>query len=173
MIWLAFIAIFFVMAFKDIMVDDPLGRSFLDICMSLLLVFLLTIGAAIFCAGGAALVGLAFDTHAAETGTYKLIALRDKDGIEGHFFLGTGEVKGDTYYFYYTQLADGGFRPGKVYAGRGVRVYEEERKDATLTEYTWVLNNSWAWLVAIPVNEGGYAADFHVPKGTIRRGYTM
>jgi hypothetical protein len=125
------------------------------------------------CAGAAVLIGLAFDTHSVEISRSKLVSIRDKDGISGTFFLGTGQIGSDQYYFYYEQRQDGGFRPGKVKSNDGVRVYEEARQDAELVTFTWELNKSWAKWVALPINRGGYVYDFHVPQGTIRTGFTM
>ena len=72
-----------------------------------------------------------------------------------------------------TRIVKMTFRPDKVQANGGVRVYEEDRKDAELVRWEWELDCTWAWLIAIPVNSGGYAYDFHVPKDTIRTGYSM
>lgn len=124
-------------------------------------------------AGFAALVGLAFETHPEESARYRLTTIRDKDGVVGQFFLGTGVIEGDQYYFYYHTNADGSVTPDKVNASQGVRVYEEDRQDAELITYEWKLNKPWAWLISIPVNNGGWSYKFHVPKGTVRTGYTM
>ena len=125
------------------------------------------------CAGAAALTGLAFDSHAVLASEDQLVAIRDKDGIAGTFFLGSGVIKGDQYYFYYAKLPDGGFKPGKVYAGDGVRVYEDSPDGATLKTYQWVVDNPLVNWIAFPVNAGGWSYRFDVPKGTIRTGYTM
>ena len=124
-------------------------------------------------AGCAALTGLAFDTHPEKVSTDHLVAIRDKDGVVGNFFLGSGMIRGDQYYFYYRKNKDGSVTPDKVYAGQGVRVYEEDRADATLDTYEWKLNKPWAWWVSISVNNGGWSYKFYVPKGTVRTGYTM
>ncbi len=125
------------------------------------------------CCGIAGLCGLAFRSHAVEVGRSSLVAIRDKDGASGEFFLGTGLIKSDQYYFYYERQSDGGFRPGKIFAGDGVRVYEEDRVDAELVRFEWQVDSVLVFLIAFPVNSGGYSYDFHVPKGTIRTGYAM
>lgn len=173
MIWflLGLIGVFFV--FKGVLFGDSPPESGLEwIMMSFeaLVMSLIPMGAA---AGLAALIGTQFDTKPVLVQTDTLTTIRDKDGLTGSFFLGTGSIKGDQYYFYYRRLADGGVSPGKVYAGSGVRVYEEERADATLQTYEWKLISDWAWLVALPVNSGGYSFDFHVPSGTVKQGFSM
>jgi hypothetical protein len=125
------------------------------------------------CAGCAALTGLLFASHPVQVSDRSLIAIRDKDGIAGEFFLGSGMIKSDQYYFYYEQMENGGFRPGKIMADSGVRVYEETRSDAKLIEFEWVVDNPLASWIAFPVNATGYLYEFHVPKGTIRTGYSM
>jgi hypothetical protein len=172
MIWLLPMPIVIFFIFKNLWFDDDPGE-FLDWFITGLFGCVFSGLAFGLLCGGAILTGLAFSTHPEETSHSTLEAIRDKDGITGTFFLGSGVIKGDQYYFYYERMQDGGFRPGKVYAGSGVRVYEEDRTDAELVTFKWELNASWAWLVAFPVNTGGYSYDFHVPKGTIRTGYTM
>ena len=123
--------------------------------------------------GAACLTGFAFTTHAVKYSEHTLVAIRDKDGIRGQFFLGTGSISGDQYYFYYDQLPDGGLRPGKVRASGGVRIYEENRSDAKLIKYIWDFDQPWAWYVSIPIRDGGYFYEFYVPNGAIKRGFTM
>lgn len=148
-----------------------MGWTFYAIGVLLLLMVMGMAGAA--GAGLAALIGNLFESHAVERARRRLVAIRDKDGVAGHFFLGSGFVNSDPYYFYYEQVKDGGFRPGKVRVGQGVRVYEEDRQDAELVEFEWDVDLKWAWAIAFPSNAGGYSYDFHVPRGTIRIGYTM
>jgi hypothetical protein len=171
MIWFLLVPVVFVYAFKEFVIDDIYG--FLDRFMGFFMALLITVLAAGMSAGAACLVGLAFATHPVKSSEHVLVALRDKDGVQGTFFLGTGSIKGDTYYFYYYQLSDGGLQADKIYAGDGVRVYEEARQDAKLVTFRWELNEPWAWVISIPVRDGGYSYEFYVPTGTIRRGFTM
>jgi hypothetical protein len=146
------------------------GTQAMGVVLCLLFMFI----AALAGGGLAALIGAGFASHPEEISKKELVALRDKDGVEGRFFLGSGSVEGAPYYFYYSKLNGGGFKPGKVKVSDGVRVYEDaDDGTATLVSYQWDIDLSWAWLIAIPVNSGGYSYDFHVPKGTIRTGFTM
>lgn len=171
MIWFLLVPVVFVYAFKEFVIDE--SSDFMDRFMGFVMTLMMCVLAAMMSTGAACLVGLAFATHPVKVSEHALIALSDKDGIEGQFFLGSGLIKGDQYFFYYRQLNDGGFQADKVYAGSGVRVYEEARQDAKLITFQWQLNEPWAFVVSIPVRDGGYSYEFYVPTGTIRRGFTM
>lgn len=118
-------------------------------------------------------IGALFPNEPIEGKHHKLVALRDKDGVEGTFFLGSGHIQNQPYYFYYERLADGALRPGKLLADEAVRVYEEDRQDAELVRWDWKTKARWVWLVAIPHDDEALSWDFHVPKGTVKTGYSM
>jgi hypothetical protein len=172
MIWMLGIPVCMVMIFRSLYNEIP-PNDFMDWVMQFMMTGLMTIPCSLPLIGIACVLGMAFDTHPVQTDDYKLVAIRDKDGITGQFFLGTGMIQSEQYYFYYKTNSDGSVTPDKVRAGQGVRVYEEDRQDAELVVYEWQLNQSWAWLVAFPVNSGGWSYKFHVPKGTVRTGFTM
>lgn len=151
-----------------------LGNDWTMLAMGVVLCLMVMFMALMAGCGLAAAIGSAFASYPVEISRQELVALRDKDGIEGRFFLGSGTMEGAPYYFYYSKISAGGFKPGKVKVSDGVRVYEDAPDGtATLTSYEWDSNLGLAWLIAIPVNSGGYSYDFHVPKGTIRTGFTM
>ena len=91
-----------------------------------------------------------------------LVALINGKGIEGSFFLGSGEIDTEPYYFYYTQESDGGKTLNKIDAGM-VRVYEDDRKDAYIAE-VWFKNKD---ILDDDVDVFLRYA-IHVPKGTIK-----
>lgn len=174
MIWTipALVGAFFI--FKDMLFGRHPPNEAFEWIMFTFLACLFSLIQALACVGAAWLLGWLFKTVPVEVSRKKLVAIRDKDGITGQFFLGTGFVRGDQYYFYYRTNSDGSVTPGKVYAGSGVRVYEEDRTDAELVSYEWQLASKWAWLVAMPIIiDADWSYDFHVPKGTVRTGYTM
>lgn len=174
MIWLipALAAIFFI--FKGVLFGRNGPSDALDWMMMPFIAGVFSIMPLMICVGFAGLLGLFFKTKPVISSRHKLRAIRDKDGISGQFFLGSGAIHGNQYYFYYRINADGSVTPGKVYANGSVRVYEEEgREDAELVSYKWELIKEWAYVIAFPSNTGGYSYDFHVPKGTIRTGFTM
>lgn len=103
---------------------------------------------------------------------YQLVAIRDTQSIQGHFFLGCGQIGSDTYFFFYKQNADGSFTPDRIATGGRVAVFEEERKDAVLTimkpKFAW----DWIYLFSLfALEDDRYK--FQVPTGTIRRGFSM
>jgi hypothetical protein len=131
--------------------------------------------AGVICGGIAHGSGYIFEGHAVEGQHSKLVAIRDKDGVEGQFYLGSGFISSEPYYFYYESLENGGFRPGKIDADGSVTVYEEDRKDAELVMFDWKITYpAWAWLICLRDEDGGrHSYAFHVPKGTIKTGYSM
>lgn len=173
MIWIipALVGIFFV--FKGVLFGDFPPHGVFEVMMMAFVACVFSIMPILPCVGMAALVGAFFETQPVEIEHLKLVAIRDKDGVTGQFFLGSGMIQSEQYYFYYKTNSDGSVTPDKVRAGQGVRVYEQDRKDAELVTYEWQLIKSWAWIVAIPVNSGGWSYKFYVPKGTVRTGFTM
>lgn len=173
MIWLAIPVVIFGFALWELVINDPLGDGFIDRFMMAMFAFVIAVLAGAFSLGAGALVGLAFPAHPVKNSETPLVALRDKDGIQGSFFLGSGHIEDKQYYFFYAQQPDGSFTPGKVEANRWVRVYEQERSDAILITYRWEANSRWAEWLSVPVHAIGNSYDIHVPRGTVRRGYTM
>lgn len=173
MIWLLPPIVIFGLAVWEWVIKDPLGDSILDYVMMFFLAAMIAMVTAAFSLMAGMLIGLAFPAHPVKSGETPLVALRDKDGIQGSFFLGSGYIEDKQYYFFYAQQPDGAFTPGKVEANRWVRVYEQERSDAVLITYRWEANSRWAQWLSVPVNAIGNSYDIHVPRGTVRRGYTM
>lgn len=100
-------------------------------------------------------IGQSFDAKPVEGGHHKLAVIRDKDGLEGRFFLGSGFIQSDPYYFYYSETENSGLRPGKLRADNSVTVYQEDRKNAELVEFDWEISYpSWAWLICLPDGRG-------------------
>jgi hypothetical protein len=172
LIWIGVVVFAFQGFFTGFGKPDSLGSYFF---VGLFYLFICGV-AGMVCADVAAGIGQFFEGHAVEGEHSRLLAIRDKDGGEGSFFLGSGFISSQPYYFYYEQLKNGGFRPRKIEADDGVTVYEEDRKDAELVTFHWKINYpSWAWIFCMPDSDGSqketYA--FHVPRGTIKTGYSM
>lgn len=147
--------------------------GFLGYFLGLLVWGALSILACIPWFGLATFIGLAFPTNAIMESKTELAALRVKDGVEGHFFLGSGTVEGKQYYFYYLKNEDGSLTPAKVNADEDVKIYEEERKDATLVKYNAEFKNEIAYIIGVPTMQGKKSVEFHVPVGTVKIGYEM
>jgi hypothetical protein len=118
-------------------------------------------------------LGFMFDMHYVQTSSRNLVALRDKDGIEDNFFLGSGHIGSQPYYFYYTQQSDGGYSPSEIKADDSVTVYETTEKSARLISYEVVANSRIADWVSLPLSEGDHLYKFYVPAGTIKRGFSL
>lgn len=108
--------------------------------------------------------------------TEKLVAVRDKDGIDGKIagslFMVAGYLESRPYYFYYTEDKDGAIRPEKIKASRNVYIHEiESSEQPKFVERQW--DNSRPWLDLFAFTSGGWQNHFYVPKGTVRRDFTM
>ena len=123
--------------------------------------------------GAAVGVGKLFPITTYQAATVPLTVIRDKDGVEGHFFLGSGTIESKPYYFYYIKNHDGSVSPGKISYDANVRVYQEKREDAQFIRWASKSKWGWVWLVAAPPSDDWYAVDFHVPAGTVKSGYSM
>lgn len=113
----------------------------------------------------------------ARTRTWHLTSLHSSDGVRGSFFLGTGTIGQDQYYFFYEE-AGNGFRPNKVQVhDDNVIVYEEDRPGADMvvswTDYRHRLIDNFIinWPELIRGSDPKYA--FHIPKGTLKKGYSL
>lgn len=172
LIWLGIVVFSFQgMLLDPVMRPDSLGGYFF---MGLMYLFVCGLGGAItFGVGWVA--GQMFNSQPVEGKHSTLLAIRDKDGVEGRFFLGSGFVTSQPFYFYYEALKDGGARPAKLSADESVTVREEDRTDAELVTFDWTIKYpSWAWLVCLQDSEGSRKSYvFHVPNGTIKTGYSM
>ncbi len=114
----------------------------------------------------------AIDTKPSHTAT--LVALRSSDGVEGSFrgsfFLGVGHIGSQLYYFWYEQSGNA-VTPRQHAAGVGTYVYEEDRAMAEVRVFDWHFKRAWWGWFAF---EGfGKTWEFHVPKGTVKHGYSL
>lgn len=176
MIWLAIWLGIVVFSFQGIILDPimaphSVGGYFFATLFWLLICFIT--GALLFAAAYG--IGESFVSKPDGGSTQTLVVIRDKDGIEGRFFLGSGYIDSAPYYFYYVQTADGGLRPGKVEANGAVTVYEQDRASAELVTYRWMMKPpTWSWIFCLP-HEGSdkFTYAFRVPKGSVKREFRM
>lgn len=166
----------FLYAFYRLVIQDSAdGRGFGLFLTCVITAFSFII---MFFIGGIA-CAVMFDMHLVKTAEQTLVAIRDKDGIGGSFFLGSGSIDSKPYYFYYVKLTDGGIRPDRMPINTSITIYEEDRTDAVLIWRKWeydmqeIRNNSFGYRFAIPMSGNNQVWEFHVPKGTIRTGYSM
>ncbi len=161
--------VFFVGAVLDFFSYGP--HSLLGWIVNLLMTVIVTGVGWLVGNGVGLLIAMAVPQHWAEVSKVDLVNLRDADGVEGNFFLGSGHIESTPYYFCYYEISDGGFVPWRVKADGDVTIYEEDRQDASLVRYQEVFKNqAWEW-IAVDFHSDRYT--FHIPKGTIKRGYSL
>lgn len=107
--------------------------------------------------------------------TEELVAIRDKDGVSGSMhgglFLFSGYIQNTPYYQFYRRESDGSLVPDKVDCSNNVKIFEEDRPDAKLVVYGNECPG-WYWIFGF-MDDGEWKYEFHVPKGTVRLGYSM
>lgn len=108
---------------------------------------------------------------------YPLVSLKQRDGVEGVFFLGTGMLGSSQYYFWYRRDGDA-IRGGKTDRCPGVRIYEEDGDpfmQTYKTAYRWKWARRWLWLVAIDIraDDKEWCEDFHIPPGSVQEGFQL
>jgi len=104
--------------------------------------------------------------------TVKIVSLRNGDGITGSFFLGSGSIGSEQYYFYYKKVGNG-YQQGKLMADDKVTVFEEERKDGEIRIYVSnFVSKSYFW-VAFPVCMFEPKYEFHIPNGSLKMNFTL
>jgi len=103
MIWLFWIPVAAYFIFSDMMFGDHARyiHGFTDYMMIGMLSCLLTIMASLPAIGLAFLVGAAFKARPVQVRSDKLTTIRNKDGVKGQFFLGSGILESVPYYFYF------------------------------------------------------------------------
>jgi hypothetical protein len=102
----------------------------------------------------------------------KLASLRGSDSLSGSFFLGCGSIGTTPHYVYYQCTKDGGYEYARKRADTGdAFVYEEDRTDGILEVVTY-RPPAWmrGWLVFWEVN---HVWNFHIPKGSIQRSFSL
>ena len=118
-----------------------------------------------------AVVGSSWDTHRVNSGRTELAALRDKDGMAGRFFLGSGMIESKPYFFYWRKNKDGSLSATQIESS-GVKVFEDTKDEAYIQYFRFEIidADSLYWL---GFKSSGTGREFHVPEGTIRRGFSL
>lgn len=96
----------------------------------------------------------------------QLVALQDKFGQDGTFFLGSGRIKQKFYYTFYQENPDGSISLNLVPAEKA-KIFEEDRKDGILEVYKAVIRSEKLRNWCFPPKERKYI--FRIPKGSIKR----
>ena len=122
----------------------------------------------------AVIIGLFMPKHWEET-KINLASLKDADGIEGNFVLGSGYIQTAQYYMWYENTGHG-YRPEKVKVGTNILIVE----DSTLTNTGYLIistrkmNNKslTKWLI---IDESTWSDQykFIIPEGSIKKNFKL
>jgi len=99
----------------------------------------------------------------------EIVAARTKLGIQGSFFVGTGSIQSEPYYFLYYNQGDGGIRMWTIAAHR-LMIYEGERGDGYVIDERIIYPSWWRTMIC-PFTFISSPRNFvaFVPHGTVKR----
>ena len=80
-----------------------------------------------------------------EPNTYELVSLKQAAGVEGHFFLGSGQISSSQYYYYYWKDGEA-YHPDQVKADPSISIYQEDRIDGQLSIAQYEFAEDWYFL---------------------------
>lgn len=168
MLWaISSVILFVVFAWKDIYKysDEFLEYAFFTFFLTFFAAIAFAVGLAI-----ASLIGCAIRKKWHDSETAELVSLRDGNGMSGHFFLGTGSIGAQQYYFFYKKIGEG-YQPGKVEVANNVMVYEQERQSGQMKTYIRDFSNP-AWnLLAICWTTERY--EFIIQSGSLKKNFVL
>lgn len=115
------------------------------------------------------------DTHWEAKQTVPLVSLQDGEGVEGHFFLGSGVIESEPGFTWYEQSAENAYVQNHAFAYestvhmgggqphyvRSVEVYDDGS-----------FLGKWGFRIETG-EDGNEAYDFYVPQGSIKQDYTL
>jgi len=100
----------------------------------------------------------------------KLVTFKDNNNISGSFFLGTGSIEGDLYYYYYKEVGDGRYISGKISSYRCV-INETDEVSPCIVSYKSEFGNKYWKLFSFP--DKHFKSDIYIPKNSIVRGFKL
>jgi hypothetical protein len=100
-----------------------------------------------------------------ESYQFELVALNNNNNIYGSFFLGSGSIKEEQYFFAYVKYDDGGIKLWKCEAYT-TWIYED------------IINNQTPYIIYTEsysrgVNFYSERHEFHIPKGSILQKFNL
>ncbi len=95
--------------------------------------------------------------------TYEVVALTNRASLEGTFFLASGYMKEELYFYAYIRKENGAIVL-EMSKAKYAEIYEEDRDDAILIKYRY----------AFYAGRNQYIDhQYYVPKGTVIRGINL
>jgi len=180
MIWLLTIPVIFYLTFTEMLQSYPFNRGdngFLEWCMLVFMTCLIGCLISLVPIGIAALIGSIPKIHGAIDKKFPLVALKEKDGFEGHsYFLGIGYIQDTQYYFWYRRNENGSISGGKTKRTSGVEIYEEEGTPTMITFTSEYKNPLSKYIVLIGLDlrdDEQWCDRFIIPKGSIKENYSL
>ena len=101
-------------------------------------------------------------------GRYSLVAFRDGSAVQVTFFLGSGNIGSEGYFFSYVKVSNGGLKRWQTPA-RYATVYEDAGESPVLNIYHLRVAGNWRY---VSLFKNYYSYDFHVPPGTVLHQFT-
>lgn len=133
------------------------GIGFLIGLVALVIVFIFV---------AAASANLPNDVKIYEEEETPLVALEDSFNLGGHFFLASGTMTEDAYYYYMTKTEEG-YKIQKVIASTPVEFSDNPR----IVEYTPIGFTEWYYYIFFVPTETYYK--IYVPEGTIKFAFNV
>ena len=140
----------------------------LAVAFGAFLFFLLAIGISVG-------IGLFLPSCYVQVEEAEIVAIDDiittEGNFAGNFFVGIGTIEGKLTYIFYQKENDNAnaVKLRKVSAENTI-IFEEERSDGQFKKYIKEIENSYWYLIAIPI---GDKYEIFVPKGTINREFNL
>lgn len=114
--------------------------------------------------------GLCFDaTKVYKTEEIPIVALKDTNRANGNFFIGSGHVDTDLYYYYFTETEDGGKQFEKVDAEEAL-IYDTEKENPHILIES--MHHSSGLINFFFVTER-QRYSFYIPEGSIDYSFTI
>jgi len=119
------------------------------------------------------ILGISFPKKYVEVSKTELVAFDDNSALMGHFFLGSGSINENFYYFFCKKDVLGRIKFEKISAAYGkIFITEEDRSNGVLIKHKKKFLNKKDHLWGIIVNyELKY--EIRIPKGSILRQFNL
>jgi hypothetical protein len=182
MLWVLTIPVIWYLTFREMIISgfpDPESshRGFLSWVFCLFVSAFISVLISLVPLGIAAFIGSLPKRHGIESHRFELVALREKDGVNGRFFLATGSLESTEYYFWYRKDKDGSIRGGKTRRASGVRIWQDAQTPCMVefeTKYERKHVEQWLWIVGLDMRDGeDWCPAFHIPPNSIKEGYQL
>jgi len=133
---------------------------------------LISIAVTLFILMGSFLIGQEFEADEVyDTKKESIVALKDNNNLStGYFFIGSGYIDSDLYYYYFTENKDGGKDFYSVKAEK-TTLYDDEKKETAYIETKQMRNSN-------PIINFFFITDrqeqeIHIPEGSIDYSFSV